>query len=124
VIDREFWFGDKTWKQTQNLPTFTKITPPFMGNMFVLRSTDANGKIVKGELLGPLKKSDGLDYLRTAIKTTIIRGGMYITLSEILPLLQKYYKRVYIYDFACRNAGQTIKLDRQNRQRVYKEERR
>ena len=124
VIDREFWFGDKTWRQTQNLPTFTKITPPFMGNMFVLRATQANGKIVQGELLAPPKKSDGLDYLRTAVKTTIIRGAMYITLSEILPLLQRYYKRVYIYDFACRNAGQTIKLDRQNRQRVYKEEKR
>jgi hypothetical protein len=124
VVDRLFWFGDKTWKKTQNLPTFTKITNPFMGNMFVLRATKANGEMLQGELLAPLKKSDGLDPLRRSVKNMILTGSMYIRLSQLLPLLQKSYKRVYIYDFACRQAMHTLQLDSKNRQRIYQEEKR
>jgi hypothetical protein len=124
VVDRLFWFGDKTWKKTQNLPTFTKITNPFMGNMFVLRATKANGEMLQGELLAPLKKSDGLDHLRRSVKNMILTGSMYIRLSQLLPLLQKSYKRVYIYDFACRQAMHTLQLDSKNRQRIYQEEKR
>jgi len=124
VVDRLFWFGDKTWKKTQNLPTFTKITNPFMGNMFVLRATKANGEMLQGELLAPLKKSDGLDPLRQSVKNMILTGSMYIRLSQLLPLLQKSYKRVYIYDFACRQAMHTLQLDSKNRQRIYQEEKR
>lgn len=124
VIDRLFWFGDKTWEKTQNLPTFTKITPPFMGNIFVLRATQADGKMLQGELLAPLKKSDGLDHLRKALQKIILKGSMYIRLSNLLPILQLFYKRVYIYDFACRNAYNNLGQDRKNRQRIYQEEKR
>ena len=124
VIDRLFWFGDKTWEKTQHLPTFTKITPPFMGNIFVLRATQANGKMLQGELLAPLKKSDGLDHLRKALQKIILKGSMYIRLSNLLQILQLFYKRVYIYDFACRNAYNNLGQDRKNRQRIYQEEKR
>jgi hypothetical protein len=124
VIDRLFWFGDKTWEKTQNLPTFTKITPPFMGNIFVFRATQADGKMLQGELLAPLNKKDGLDPLRKAVQKIILKGSMYIRLSILLPMLQKLYKRVYIYDFACRNAYNNLGQDRKNRQRIYQEEKR
>ena len=120
VMERLFWYGDNTWEKTQNLPKFTKITRPFMGNMFVLRSTQANGNILQGELLSSPKR-DGLNELRTEIKNILIKNAMNIRLSQLLPLLQKLYKRVYIYDFTCRS-DYTDRLGRKNRQRVYKEE--
>jgi len=45
---------------------------------------------------------------------------MSIDFNFLLPILQKFYKRVYIYDFACRTAG--VKADRKTRQDIYKEE--
>jgi hypothetical protein len=120
IINREFWFGDKKWKKTQHTPEFTKINSPFMGNMFVLRADHKDGKKLQGELLSKMKK-DGLDHLRKPIQDIILYNKMSIDFNFLLPILQKFYKRVYIYDFACRGAGQ-IKTDRKVRQDIYKQE--
>jgi hypothetical protein len=121
IINRQFWFGDKTWEKTQKLPDFTTINSPFMGNMFVLRAVQKNGKRLQGELLSKMKK-DGLDHLRKTIQGTILtpHNGMSIDFNFLLPILQKFYKRVYIYDFACRTAN--VKTDRKVRQDIYKQE--
>ena len=121
IINRQFWFGDETWEKTQKLPDFTTINSPFMGNMFVLRAVQKNGKRLQGELLSKMKK-DGLDHLRKTIQGTILtpHNGMSIDFNFLLPILQKFYKRVYIYDFACRTAN--VKTDRKVRQDIYKQE--
>lgn len=67
-------------------------------------------------------KKDGLDHLRKTIQGTILtpHNDMSIDFNFLLPILQKFYKRVYIYDFACRTAN--VKTDRKVRQDIYKQE--
>ena len=119
IVNRNFWFGDKTWEKTQQMPDFTNITPPFMGNMFVLRAIQKDGSILQGELLSPMKK-DGLDHLRKTIQDVILSTNMYIDFMVLLPILQKLYKNIYIYDFACRIAP--LKTERKVRQDIYNKE--
>jgi hypothetical protein len=121
IMNRQFWFGDKKWKKEQKIPEFMSITSPFMGNMYVLRAVQKDGKMLKGELLSKMKK-DGLDHLRKSIQSIILypQNDMSINFNLLLPILQKFYKRVYIYDFACRTAN--VKTDRKTRQDIYKEE--
>jgi hypothetical protein len=45
---------------------------------------------------------------------------MSIEFNLLLPILHRLYKRVYIYDFACRSA--ISKTDRKVRQDIYKKE--
>ena len=122
IVNRNFWFGDKTWKKTQKSPDpdFTDITPPFMGNMFVLRAIQKDGKILQGELLSPMKE-DGLDHLRETVQEIILSNRMRIDFKKILPILQELYENIYIYDFACRGAG-VFKTERKVRQDIYNQE--
>jgi len=119
IVNRNFWFGDKTWEKTQQMPDFTNITPPFMGNMFVLRAIQKDGSMLQGELLSPMKK-DGLDHLRKTVQDVILSTNMYIDFNVLLPILQKLYKNIYIYDFACRSAP--LKTERKVRQDIYNKE--
>ena len=122
IVNRSFWFGDKTWKKTEKSPDpdFTDITPPFMGNMFVLRAIQKDGKILQGELLSPMKE-DGLDHLRETVQEIILSNRMRIDFKTILPILQELYENIYIYDFACRGAG-VFKTERKVRQDIYNQE--
>jgi effector-binding domain-containing protein len=119
VVNRTFWFGDKTWETAQQRPDFTNITPPFMGNMFVLRAIQKDGSMLQGELLSKNKK-DGLDHLRKTVQRVILSTNMYIDFNVLLPILQKLYKNIYIYDFACRSCH--VKTKRKVRQDIYKKE--
>jgi len=119
IVNRNFWFGDKTWEKTQQMPDFTNITPPFMGNMFVLRAIQKDGSILQGELLSE-KKEDGLDHLRKTVQDIILSNNMYIDFMVLLPILKKLYKNIYIYDFACRSAY--LKTERKVRQDIYNKE--
>ena len=91
-----------------------------MGNMFVLRAIQKDGKILQGELLSPMKK-DGLDHLRKIFKEIILSNGMWIDFKKILPILQGLYENIYIYDFGCRIATPR-KTERKVRQDIYNQE--
>jgi hypothetical protein len=119
VVNRTFWFGDKTWETTQQIPDFTNITPPFMGNMFVLRAIQKDGSILQGELLSEMKE-DGLDHLRKTVQEIILSNNLYIDYKSLLPILKKLYKHIYIYDFACRGAN--YNTYKSVRQKIYKTE--
>jgi len=119
IVNRNFWFGDKKWEINHQKSDFKNITPPFMGHMFVLRAIQKDGSILQGELLSE-KKEDGLDHLRKTVQDIILSTNMYIDFMVLLPILQKLYKNIYIYDFACRSAP--LKTERKVRQDIYNKE--
>jgi SpoVK/Ycf46/Vps4 family AAA+-type ATPase len=119
IVNRNFWFGDKKWEINHQRSDFKNINPPFMGHMFVLRAIQKDGSILQGELLSE-KKKDGLDYLRKTVQDIILSNYMYIDFMSLLPILQKLYKNIYIYDFACRTSS--LKTERKVRQDIYNKE--